>query len=310
MNCEAMKDSMPLFLYRELSFDEEESFEQHMAVCEACRVELVRVRKLQDLISEASITPSLPLLAECRHELRSNLGPQSSTAASRSVWSWLPQISIHMPGAASGSSGVESTWMRPLAAMALVAVGFFSAKAPLFDSGANLAGVTASRVRTIEPDREGRVQIVVDETRQRVLSGRLDDEHIRMLMISASREQSDPGLRAESVELLKSRVGSNDVREALLQALQHDSNSGVRLKALEGLRPFAAQPEVRKALSHTLLTDDTPAIRTQAIDLLMASHPSESIGVLQQLMEKEQDNYIRLRTMKALHEMNASAGTF
>ena len=129
-------------------------------------------------------------------------------------------------------------------------------------------------------------------------------------MISASREQSDPGLRAESVDLLKSSCGSSDVREALLQALQHDNNSGVRLKALEGLRPYASRPEVRKALSHVLLSDDTPAIRTQAIDLLTASRHTDVVGVLQQVMEKEQDNYIRLRTIKALREMNASAGTF
>ena len=129
-------------------------------------------------------------------------------------------------------------------------------------------------------------------------------------MISASREQSDPGLRAESVELLKSSSSSNDVRAALLQALQHDNNSGVRLKALEGLRPYAVQPEVRNALKNALLSDDTPAIRTQAIDLLTASRHTDLIGALQQLMEKEQDNYIRLRIMKSLREMNASTGTF
>ena len=189
-------------------------------------------------------------------------------------------------------------------------IGFFAAKLPVFNTESSQAGVTFSRVRNIEPDRDGRVQLVVDETRQRVIGGRLDDANIRTLMISASREQSDPGLRAESVELLKSRCSSIDVREALLQALQHDNNSGVRLKALEGLRPYAAQPEVRKALSHALLSDDTPAIRTQAIDLLISSHSGDVVGVLQQLMEKEQDNYIRSRSIKALREMNASAGTF
>jgi len=302
MNCETIKDQMPLFLYGELSFDEEEAFEQHLTGCEECKRELARVRHLHDLVSEAALVPSLPLLAECRRELRSHVSPE---VASRGFWSWLPHISIHLPGAGGGAF-----WMKPVAAVALVAVGFFSAKAPVFNQGAVLAGVTSSRVRNIEPDREGRVQIVVDETRQRVLHGKLDDENIRMLMISASREQSDPGLRAESVELLKSRCGSNDVREALLQALQHDNNSGVRLKALEGLRPFASQPEVRKALSYTLLSDDTPAIRTQAIDLLTASQSADVVGVLQKLMEKEDDNYIRLRSIKALRAMNASTGTF
>jgi HEAT repeats/Putative zinc-finger len=288
MSCDEIKDRMPLFLYGELSFDEEEFFERHLAGCESCRRELARVRKMHELVIEAALTPSLPLLAECRRELRSQSGA----------------------GVLALKRPTGRFWLQALAAAAMLAIGFFAAKAPVFNAGGNYAGVTASRVRNIEPDREGRVQIVVDETRQRVLSGKIDDANIRMLMISASREQSDPGLRAESVELLKSRCGSTDVREALLQALQHDNNSGVRLKALDGLRPYALQPEVRKALSYALLSDDTPAIRTQAIDLLTASRPSDVVGVLQQLMEKEQDNYIRLRSIKALREMNASAGTF
>jgi hypothetical protein len=290
MSCEEIKDQMPLFLYGELSFDEEEAFERHLAGCAGCRRELARVRNLHDLVAEAVLTPSLPMLAECRRELRSQIGGGA--------------------GAFPRQWPLGRFWMQSLAAAAMLAIGFFAAKLPVFNPESNLAAVSASRVRDIESDRDGGVQIVLDETRQRVLSGRLDDANIRALMISASREQSDPGLRAESVDLLKSRCSSRDVREALLQALQHDNNSGVRLKALEGLRPYAAQPEVRKALSYALLSDDTPAIRTQAIDLLMSSHSGDVVGVLQKLMEKEQDNYIRLRTIKALHEMNASAGTF
>ncbi len=291
MSCEEIKDQMPLFLYGELSFDEEEVFESHLAACEACRRELARVRNLNDLVTEAAQTPSLPLLSECRRELRAQTGGGAGVFARQRPLG-------------------RFFWLQPLAAAAMLFIGFFAAKLPVFNREASQASPTISRVRNIEPDRDGRVQLVVDETRQRVIGGRLDDANIRALMISASREQSDPGLRADSVELLKSRCGSSDVRQALLQALQHDNNSGVRLKALEGLRPYAAQPEVRKALSYALLSDDTPAIRTQAIDLLMASHAGDVVGVLQQLMEKEPDNYIRLRTIKALHEMNASAGTF
>lgn len=290
MSCEEIKDQMPLFLYGELSFDEEEIFEGHLSGCESCRRELVRVRNLHDLAAEAAIGPSLPMLAECRRELRSQTGGAGASAR------WLP-------------SGRLFSWVQPLAAAAMLAIGFFAAKLPFLNSQPP-AGIIISRVRNIEPDRDGRIQLVVDETRQRVIGGRLDDANIRSLMISASREESDPALRAESVELLKSRCGSNDVREVFLQALQHDNNSGVRLKALEGLRPFASQPEVRKALSHVLVSDDTPAIRAQAIDLLMSSHSGDVVGVLQKLIEKEQDNYIRSRSMNALREMNASAGTF
>ena len=180
--------------------------------------------------------------------------------------------------------------------------------------GGNFAGArvepTASRVRYVEPDGDGRLQIVVDETKQRVISGRLEDDAIRRLVLAAARDSSDPGLRAESVEILKSRGDQAEVRQALLYALQHDSNPGVRLKALEGLKPFAADLDARKVLSRVLLSDDNPGVRTQAIDLLVKYKQPDVAGVLQQLLRKEPNNYVRQLSEKTLREMNASIETF
>ncbi len=93
----------------------------------------------------------------------------------------------------------------------------------------------ASRVRYVEPAADGRVQIVLDETRQRIVSGRLDDQKIQALLIAAAKDPSDPGLRAETVDILTSRAQSADVRDALVFALQQDENAGVRMKAMEGV---------------------------------------------------------------------------
>ena len=84
----------------------------------------------------------------------------------------------------------------------------------------------------------------------------------------------------------------------------------MRLKALEGLRSSAADPEVRNALSHVLLTDDNDGVRTQAIDILTSKKEQAMIGVLQQLMVKEDNSYVRSRCQRALHDMKASAETF
>ena len=111
----------------------------------------------------------------------------------------------------------------------------------------------ASRVRYVEPAADGRIHIVVDETRQRVVSGLVDDQQIRGLLLAAAKDPSDPGLRAETVEILNTQAQSADVRDALIFAVQHDVNAGVRLRALEGLKPFALQPEVRTALTQVLL---------------------------------------------------------
>jgi hypothetical protein len=130
------------------------------------------------------------------------------------------------------------------------------------------------------------------------------------LLLTAAKDPSDAGLRVESVDLLKNNPQSAEIRTALVYALEHDSNAGVRLKALDGLKQFAEDPNTRQALTHVLLTDDNPGVRTQVIDLLVQRHTEAMVGVLQELMEKDDNGYIRMRSQKVLQEMNASAETY
>jgi HEAT repeat protein len=167
-----------------------------------------------------------------------------------------------------------------------------------------------SSIRSVQPDNAGSVQISLDETRRRVVSGRLDDHNIQRLLMAAAREQDNPGVRVESVELLKDRGSSVAVRAVLLEAVTHDPNPGVRLKALEGLKSFAADAEVRKTLAQVLLKDQNAGVRIQAIDLLIANRDAATVSTLQTLIGKEDNNYIRLRCQNALRNMNASVGTF
>jgi len=172
---------------------------------------------------------------------------------------------------------------------------------------ASMIAPASSRVRYVEPTTPGRVQIVLDETRQRVLSGSVDDEAIQRLLLTAAKDPSDAGLRVESVDLLKNISQSAEIRKALVYSLEHDPNAGVRLKALDGLRQFAEDPDTRTALTQVLLKDDNPGVRTQVIDLLVQRHTDAMVGVLQELMEKEDNGYIRMRCQKVLQEMNASS---
>jgi HEAT repeat protein len=111
--------------------------------------------------------------------------------------------------------------------------------------------------------------------------------------------------------LLKARAASSDdVRDAFLNRLANDPNPGVRLKALEGLKPLATDPAVRKTLAQVLLADDNPAVRMQAVDLLIAHRDDSVVGVLQNVVQREDNNYVRSQCEKALKELNASLGTF
>jgi hypothetical protein len=151
---------------------------------------------------------------------------------------------------------------------------------------------------------------VLEETRQKRVTGTLGDERVRGLVLAAAQDSADPGLRVDSVELLKGTSQVADVRGALLRALQSDPNPGVRLKALEALKPHSAEDDVRGTLAQVLLNDDNPGIRTQAVEMLVAHREKDMVGVLQELMRREENDYIRSRTQRVLREMNASVDTY
>jgi HEAT repeat protein len=169
-------------------------------------------------------------------------------------------------------------------------------------------GVFAA-VRSVRADDPNRVEIALDETRRKVVTGRMDDPNIQRLLLAATH-QDNPAVRVESVDLLKGRAGVGEVRDALLDALAHDSNAGVRQKALEGLKPLSGDPTVRRILEQALTLDDNPAVRIEAVDLLMAQRDDSMVGVLQGMVQTENNDYVRLKVEKALKDMNASIGTF
>lgn len=285
MSCEGVRKQLALMLYDELSFEEEDLVQRHLETCEACRMELSRAKKLHAELDSAELSLSPQLLQSCRRNLCASL-----SVAPQSRWSWFPD------------------WpMKPIGAVALVLAGF--AGGILFRPPDKVEAA-AYHVRSIEPSSSGGVRLVVDETRQRVLSGELGDQHIRDLLLSAARDSNDPGIRVETVDLLKSQSQSADVRGTLIAALQNDANAGVRLKALEGLSQWASEPDTRKALAQVVMSDTNPGVRTQAIDLLIQKPEPAIVGVLQELLATEENNYVRLKCQRVLHEMNASAETF
>lgn len=306
MTCDDAKKSLPLFLYGELSFAEEERLEAHLDECQACAGTLARDKALFKSLDAAELLPDEDLLEDCRADLHRRLA--ESKPARGGFWERIREdFSIHFHFA----PGLT----QPLGAVAMLLIGFVAARmTPNSLLGpfhaASLAEPATSRVRYVEPGPPGHVQIVVDETRQRILSGNVEDPSIQNLLLTAAKDPSDEGLRVESVDLLKNRSQSAEVRKALLYAVQHDVNAGVRLKALDGLKSFVDDPETRQALTQVLLKDSNPGVRTQVIDLLIPHHNDAMVGVLQELMAKEDNGYIRMRCQKALREMNASVETY
>lgn len=308
--CESIRNRFFLMLYGELPFDQEEQVHQHLAGCSSCQDALDLARRLHSALDEEE--PELPpsLLVDSRRSLRLALAGERELQAGglASRWSGWPRMTQWM------------VLLKPVGVAAMVLVAFVagrsvdsvSAGEPL--SMGSLVGARqapmASRVSLVEPEQGGGVRIALDETRRRVVRGSMEDPSIRQLLMTVARESSDPGLRVESVEMLCSRSGETEVRNALLQALEHDAVPGVRLKALEGLKPFAKDAQTRQTVARVLLKDTHAAVRTQAIDLLTQSPSADVVAPLQELMLREQDDYVRLRTQSILRNMKASPGMF
>lgn len=306
MKCEDARKALPLLLYGELSFEAEDELEAHVDACASCRQELHKQKAVLKAFGAVKLEIPPAVLIEARQRLRETLAHEAPVR---------PNLWDRMREAFTIRSGPVPAGLQPVGALALVMIGFFGARfipqgvTGRFDS-AGLTEPLASRVKYVESEGPGQVQIVLEETRQKTLRGNLADQSIQRLLLAAAKDPADPGLRVESVDLLRTSPESAAVRNALLYALQHDANSGVRLKALDGLKASAGDPEVRQALSQVLLTDKNPGVRTQVIDLLTQQKEHKMVGVLQELMRKEENSYVRFRCQRALHEMNASVETY
>jgi len=312
MTCDSVSNLISLYYYGELMPEEEDRLEAHLAGCAACARELERQRKLAAALDQRTATVSPLLLDDCRADLMAAVaGGAPRMGQRKGPWT------LFLEAMASTFGGM-GRWRQPLGATALVALGFLMAKMTPADfatlrRGASLASMAPddvfSTIRSVQPNASGRVQISFDETHRRVVEGRMDEQAIQRLLLAASHEEN-PAVRVESVDILKTSAGSIQVRDALLNALAHDPIASVRLKALEGLKPLSSEPEVRKVLSQALMADDSDVVRMRAVDLLVEHRDDSLVGMLQNLMQREDNGYVRLKCEKALKEMNASLGTF
>ncbi len=305
MSCERFKQYIPLYHYGELQPEEEERLEQHLESCESCRSEVERHKRLAAALDAREMPAPAGMLAECRHELMRVVYRGEGPAVRRAPGAW--------PAFRDGFAALFAALSRarvPAGAVALIALGWFSARLTAPPQNVPAQDVVYSTIRSIQPAAAGRVEIALDETRRRVVSGSLDDSHIHRLLLAAAREEENPAVRVESVGLLKDQPMTPGLREVLLSAAQNDANPAVRLKAVEALKPVAAEPDVRQALAQVLLTDENPGVRIRSIDLLVEHRDGSMVGLLQSVVQRDSNSYIRLKSERALREMNASIGTF
>jgi hypothetical protein len=259
----------------------------------------------------------LELLAQCRQDLKRAISrADSSCKAEASRWSQFADL-----------FGFSITrWSVAVAAASFLVIAGFTAGRWVDRNGipgsaqsgnfaeSGLMNAPSVRVRDIQPGGNDRVRIVLDQTHEKEVIGRVGDDDVRQLLLSAMKD-SDPGIRVDSVEVLTGQ-NATDVRDALISSAQYDPNAAVRLKAVDALRSFVHDPGARDALRSVLQGDNDPGVRAEAIDVLAPAGEKsvfspDLAATLQQIMRSEpDDDYVRMRCLRLLREMKASSDVY
>jgi HEAT repeats/Putative zinc-finger len=315
MTCDSVTKLIPLYYYGDLSPEEEDLFDQHLHECTTCTAEMERQRVLASALDRRRMEPPALLLEDCRADLMAAIAGGAPAAAplhkpSKGPWAlFLEALNLSFAG--------FGKMRQPAGVLALIAIGFFAARfstsLPFASNGIGSMAMTSpdstlATVRSVNVDQAGQVQLTVDETQRRQISGRLDDPNIQKFILAGSRGDN-AAVRVAAVGLLKNPAGDQQALDALLNALA-DPNDGVRMKALDALKPLAGDPRVSKSLSQVLLSDPNPAVRMQVIDLIVANRNDSTVGALQNLVQHEENSGVRLKASKVLKDWNASIGTF
>jgi len=306
MNCDWVKQNAVLYAYDELPDDARHELEQHVARCVSCAGEVESLKTLRSELAEPILPePSPSFLAASRMRLQEALeGAEQGKWWHRFIFdpaAWLNQVRFAPALAASifilgFAGGIGATYKM----VKVQPPGINTAGSGTVT--ANLANVSNIESVVQQPGSK-QVTIKYDTVAPQVETGSLNDPTIQQLLLYAARNNYNPGLRMDSVNLLTQQPTDTHVREALMYALRYDANTGVRLKALDGLGPYVKDDvRVRDAVLESLMSDANPGVRIEALRLLQPCRADSSVRiVLQRLAEKDENRYIRsqARTMVA-----------
>lgn len=319
MNCEQARETILFYLYNELKEREQKTLREHLESCPRCICVLEKERRLlTHLNRRRSADPPYAMLAECRHKLMRTIYDQQRASTPRSSASW------RQTWANSFRALSSNHWIWQTATVVgLLVTGFYFGRLTVNStfgegrlSGAQSASVvpletSVGEIQSVELQPDGkRVEITLEETTHRTISGAPQDPHIRSLLISTVKNYPNSGVRLETLDALRHRIDDPEVGVALREVMLRDRNPGIRLKAFEALRVRHAEPEIRKALKQVLRYDKIPGMRIQVIDSLTKNPDDELVALLRELVESDGNHYVRLKCRRTLRQLNAPEERF
>jgi hypothetical protein len=290
--CENVAPLLVFYACDEVSADECERIDTHLASCAACKKQLSEEVSMQAAFTGVSqcadqLDSSGTLLSQCRSELSEMLDDLSAPPL-RERWmpfGWLRRCMAIRPawsaaglilvGLAVGTQA--SLWFSARDGGDTSAAGIGAMKVMavprLSDEDLSKMAVAGVNFASSSGSAPGTLQLQVRTEQPLMVVGNVDDADVRRVLtyVVANGERFDPGVRLDCLDGLRARTGDAEVRRALLAAARKDQNPAVRMKALELLRDSAGEDAVRDALLDALQHDANPGVRVEAVNMLVRS---------------------------------------
>jgi hypothetical protein len=313
MNCQTLEDNLWLFLYEEMTPEEQAAADAHLQACSACRAHVQEAETLRALLSQREEPEAPPeLLVEARMTLDEALDREELG------WrAWFRMFNNSFPVFYASRAVAVMTilvmgfglgWViRPRPAESPSGTAVVQQQPPV--QGVSLPaapeqGYRISNISELEPDPvTGKVQITFDAQRQVTFSGSLDDPRIQQVLLYAVRNYENPGIRRDTLDLLRDRPASREIRETMIFAMLHDPNDGVRIEALEAAEGQGWSPNLRDALLTVLQSDTNPGVRVAAVNALVRNADDSVVPVLREISTKDSNKYVRLQCASAVREL-------
>jgi HEAT repeat protein/putative zinc finger protein len=288
------KDVAPLLVFyvcEEVSENEREWIETHLANCKACSEQFAEEREFHSVLDSApqsadELDASGILLSQCRSELAEALDDLSAPPL-QEHWrplGWLRRWMALRPA----WSGALLVFVGVLAGTQVVPwlqqnsnnngqVTNVRARQPLTADQLSKMVVGGVNISPSSGSESPTVQLQLSAEQPMVLTGKVEDSNMRQVLtyVVENSDRFDAGVRLDCLDALKAAARDQQVRAALLNAARKDQNPAVRMKALEALRDAAGEDDVRQTLLDALEHDTNPGVRVEAVNLLVGSLDGE-----------------------------------
>ena len=317
-----LKKLLELLLYDDVAEQERDLITEHLAECGECRRELEQLKVFMAKVGEQRpAEPSEALLSTARQQLHAALLREKSASALRRKISTVLgdmlsalQTPGRVPRYAYALAGIIVFVLGGLLGYAAFAVRA-TANQPKFAIDSDFLKANnydISNVQFLNPDTgDGKVEVAFDAVQHLRTKGSLSDEPVKKLLSYALVNESNPGVRLKSLDLIKTfkfTLPDKEMRATLIKVLKSDENAGVRREALTALEKFPFDDTVRDAFLFVLTNDPNPGLRIAAIDGLVTRVAGQIwdeavLRTLQENIQSEDNKYVRVQTKNLLEDM-------